>query len=454
MVLVGSSRYTVAERIGLGAMGEVYRAHDRVLNRPVAIKTISPHAFATWDDSLVERFRREAQAAASLNHPNIITIYDFGEEDGVLYIAMELLEGTDLLALLERGPRLGLDEALDLLEQVADGIAFAHSRGIVHRDLKPANVHLLPTGRVKIMDFGLARSRESKMTQIGWALGTPHYMAPEQVRGEPADARTDVFCLGVLAYEVLTGKRPFPAESLQAVLFQVLEREPEPMRSFAPEIPPILEAVVRRALAKDPRERFQDGTELRAALREVRGALSGGSAGSAALPGAGTRAVERGPRGRRGGAAEVDRTLALLPRTPSGHREQAADEVRLVQASFALVVPRRAAAAELFYRLLFEIDPGVRPLFAATDMRVQGEMLLTVLSSVVQGLDSFAELRPTLVALGRRHRSYGVELKHYDAVEQALLEMLQRLLGDAFTPEVRRAWSRVYNQIARVMIEA
>ena len=254
-------------------MGQVFRAHDESLDRVVAVKTILTDAGHASLEEIVTRFRHEAQSVAGLNHPNIVTVYDFGDSQGTFYMAMELLDGRDLSDL---GRRLtSLSEKLALMQQICDGVAFAHERGIIHRDLKPANIHVLPGNRVKILDFGLARSFRSGLTAAGRVIGTPHYMSPEQVRGERVDSRSDVFSLGVILYELLTGRRPFPADSIHAVLFQVLEREPEPVRAFEPNCPGPLEALVRKAMAKNLSDRFQSATEMAQALSAVRAFLSG-----------------------------------------------------------------------------------------------------------------------------------------------------------------------------------
>src|SRR6266536_5489846 len=198
-------KYKILEKIGEGAMGEVYKAHDPILNRFVAVKTIS--AELGGDDTLRRRFEREAQSAARLNHPNIITVYDFGEEHGKIYMAMELLEGRDLKELIGSHSLGDLEQKLDIMDQISDGLAFAHANDLVHRDLKPANIHVQPTGQVKILDFGLARLSSSSMTRTGMVMGTPHYMSPEQIRGEKVDARSDTFSLGAVFYELLSGRR-------------------------------------------------------------------------------------------------------------------------------------------------------------------------------------------------------------------------------------------------------
>jgi len=265
-------KYRVVGTIGKGAMGEVYKAKDPLLNRYVAIKTIAPALAA--DPDFRRRFQREAQSAAQLNHTNIVTVFDFGEEDGRTYMAMELLEGRDLKdAVRSRDLRLG--DKLSVMDQICDGLAFAHAKGVVHRDIKPGNIHLQPNGQVKILDFGLARLGESDMTKTGTVMGTPNYMSPEQVRGQKADARSDVFSLGAVFYELLSQHRPFEADSVHGVLLQILEQEPEPIRKWAPDVPAALVAVVERALAKDPARRYADAGEMARGLAHARDAIAG-----------------------------------------------------------------------------------------------------------------------------------------------------------------------------------
>jgi serine/threonine protein kinase len=266
-------KYEIVAKIGQGAMGEVFRAHDPVLGRDVAIKTMSAGVGA--DDELRKRFHREAQSAARLNHPNIITVHDFGEEQGHIYMAMELLEGDDLKDLITRQSPLSLQQKLSLMEQICDGLAFAHARDVVHRDLKPANIHILPGGQVKIMDFGLARISSSDMTRAGVIMGTPNYMSPEQVRGEKATAGSDVFSLGAVFYELLGGRKPFDADSLAAILYQVMQVQPEPLAEMRPDLPPELCRVIGRAMAKDGRQRYANGGELREAFREIHSVVVG-----------------------------------------------------------------------------------------------------------------------------------------------------------------------------------
>ncbi|MCM2255420.1 MAG: protein kinase [Vicinamibacteria bacterium] len=761
------AKYRILERIGAGAMGEVFKARDEGLDRVVALKTILERAGDDAPEERRERFRREAQAAAGLTHPNIVTIYDFGEADGRCYLAMELLEGEDLSDALRRGPLGPLPARLALLAQAGAAVGFAHAKGVVHRDLKPANIRLLPGGGLKILDFGLARIEGSDATRSGQVLGTPHYMSPEQVRGERADARSDVFALGAIGYEVLSGRKPFPAPSVHAALFQVLEREPEPVHELNPEVPPIVDRVLRRALAKQASERFRDGQALaeafaalhalvegRATAAEVEARLeapagasaAGGQAAGAWLrasasmsrAGASVSAVDTAPVAAAAsgvqtarvvyqaeGGADKSLTVAtgrtlleaalqegiphfhecggrarcstcrvrvaqgtLAPRSadearlatrlgwgddirlacqakvtgpvsvrrlvldeedlgllvserraPAPTREMAVavmsaglldmasrlrklppydvvhvlnrffsfvadpavtgggtiqgytgdgfnalfgldggdakakcvtavraalrmqarmddfnkwlkehfklelelgvglhfgrmvvgrvghpskmettavggaaaaaerlrvlnrgrgtrilateelvnviesevrlgvvvqeddtldgrhttiheivdfekrDAVMIVQDTFEQVARRKDEAAALFYELLFQVDPSARPLFRVNDMKTQGDMLMSVLATAVRGLDRIDELKPVLRELGRRHEGYGVELRHYDSVEQALLEMVRRITGQEFSADVRLAWARIYSELTAVMLE-
>ncbi len=268
-------KYKISSRIGRGAMGEVWKAYDPILGREVAVKTIS--ASLGSDNDLRQRFHREAQAAARLNHPNIITIFEYGEEQDVIYMAMELLEGADLRNLIGQEDLLPtLDDKLDIMEQICDGLAFAHSREIIHRDLKPGNIHVQPNGQVKILDFGLARLGTSEMTRTGTVMGTPHYMSPEQVLGDKVELSSDVFSIGAVFYELLGGHKPFDGDSAHAVLFQVVNKQPDPVRKWSPGLPPVLVDVVERAMMKDRKQRFHDGAQLREALALARRAIREG----------------------------------------------------------------------------------------------------------------------------------------------------------------------------------
>src|SRR5262249_32327503 len=258
-----------------GGFGAVYRGRDPFIKRTVAIKTCQVN-----DEEIKHRFFREAELAGNLHHKNITTIYDFGVENGIPYIVQEFLTGEDLDKKIKRGEAIPLSRKVEILMAIAEGLGYAHSASIVHRDVKPANVRILEDGTVKVMDFGIAKSlqTESNLTQTGITLGTSAYLAPEQIRGEAIDARTDVFAMGVLSYELLTYRKPFRGEHLSTILYKILNENPEPIPSVAPEVPPALVTVVGRALAKSPADRYSSMEELRRDLLLIHRELVGASA--------------------------------------------------------------------------------------------------------------------------------------------------------------------------------
>jgi serine/threonine protein kinase len=264
-------RYAVTGRIGRGGMGMVYRGYDQALEREVAVKTLTVEG--TLDIESRKRFEIEAKAAARLQHPNILTVFELGEERGVPFIVMELLPGMDLEALLRSGEELLLEEKLDVVVQVCRGLAFAHEHGIVHRDIKPSNVRLLDDGSVKIMDFGIAKLQGTGITQSGVMVGTVHYMSPEQIRGQTLDGRSDVFSLGVILYELLAGRRPFSGQGATEVLYKIVHEAPAPL-SEARAVPMRLQAVVDKALCKDRDGRHASATQLAEELSAVLAELS------------------------------------------------------------------------------------------------------------------------------------------------------------------------------------
>ena len=262
-----SDRYELGPELGHGGMARVLRGTDRQLGRHVAIKVLSPPY--DRDQAFVERFRREAHAAARLNHPSIVAVYDTGSDDGTHYIVTELVEGETLAELLERGGSLPSQQAVDISTEITRALAAAHARGVVHRDVKPGNVMLTPDGRVKVVDFGIARAAGVESgTRSGLVLGSAPYLSPEQARGEPGDERSDIYALGCVMYEMLTGQPPFTADTPVATLYlHVHEQAPPP--SSVGEVPADIEAIVLRCLEKDPAARFQSATELEHALAAV-----------------------------------------------------------------------------------------------------------------------------------------------------------------------------------------
>jgi len=361
-------KYQILGEIGRGMMGTVYKAKDPVLNRLVAIKTMA--ATTGRNDDSKARFEREAQAAALLSHPNIVTVHDFGEEHGFVFMALELLEGQDLRDLIASAQPRSLDDNLHVMEQVAAGLAFAHSKGVVHRDLKPANIHIQPSGQVKIVDFGLARMGGSDMTQTGVVLGTPNYMSPEQALGDRVDARTDVFSAGGVFYELLTGKKPFDAETTPGVLYQVVHKEPTPVGKWAPETPGILVEVIDRCLTKDKTLRFQNGRQLRAALGLVRQAVEAGRVAAATLAEESQRANEES---RKDGSAR-----GLPPPAPARAPWVEGSSALVPAAEARPTTPPRTAPTTLSGRA--PTNPGARRVEGPRDGR--GRVLPIVLGFV------------------------------------------------------------------------
>jgi hypothetical protein len=289
-------RYRIVGELGRGAMGAVYRAVDPLIERDVAIKTLLPTLPEEIMAEVRERFLREARSAGRLNHPNIVTIYDVGEHEGVAYIAMELLEGRSLQQILRGGERLPFGTIADLVAQVADALDHAQRFSIVHRDVKPANIMIDPRGRAKLTDFGVAHVPSSSMTQTGASLGSPRYMSPEQVLGLAADPRADLFSLGVVLYEMLCGRNPF--QRANDTVFSLMHRiagEPQlPLEDPQREIPPGFAAIVDRALAKKPEQRYQRAAEMASELRNYRGLGSAGETRTL-VAGAVPRAAQRPP---------------------------------------------------------------------------------------------------------------------------------------------------------------
>jgi serine/threonine-protein kinase len=261
-------RYRITGRIGTGGMADVYCAHDEHLGRDVALKML--HRRFAQDQEFVERFRREASAAAGLQHPNVVNVFDRGEFDGTYYIAMELLRGRTLKDVITSEAPLDQERALDLTTQILRAAGFGHRRGVIHRDFKPQNVIVDDEDRVKVTDFGIARAGASEITETGSIMGTAQYLSPEQAQGTAAEQSSDLYSIGVMLYEMLAGRLPFDGDSAVAVALRHITEPPPPLHQLRPDVHPALEAVVNQALAKDPRHRFRDADSFIAALEHVR----------------------------------------------------------------------------------------------------------------------------------------------------------------------------------------
>ncbi len=263
-------KYTILGILGRGAMGVVYKGLDPLIKRTVAIKVIRKAAFA--DDEQAEamgRFRREAQAAGRLIHPNIVTIYEYGEENDTAFIAMEYVEGRGLKEILSAQPGFALAEVADILNQLLTGLQYAHANGIVHRDIKPDNLIFSPDGTLKIMDFGIARLESSSLTMAGSVMGTPSYMAPELFSGEKIDQRSDLFSAGIILYQLLTGRKPFSGSSMTTIMHQVVNIMPTKPSQLDSRLPAPLDRLVQTSLAKNPANRFQNGADFLSALQDA-----------------------------------------------------------------------------------------------------------------------------------------------------------------------------------------
>ena len=269
--LTKAGRYQIVGELGRGSMGVVYQGFDPIIGRTVAIKTMLPEGLSPQEfEEYKARFQREAMAAGILAHPNIITVYDFGEDNGVLYLAMEFLEGKSLEKIVQEQTVLPIETILPIYDQVCSALDHAHRNKVVHRDVKPANIMILQNGLVKVTDFGIAKMMAMGMTQAGQILGTPNYMSPEQVKGRQIDGRSDIFSLGVILYELVTGEKPFGGQNITTVIYKIINENPIPPRELDASIHAGLSYVISKALAKNVDERYQTCRELAEDLRNYK----------------------------------------------------------------------------------------------------------------------------------------------------------------------------------------
>jgi eukaryotic-like serine/threonine-protein kinase len=313
-----AGRYEIVGELGRGAMGVVYKAVDPVIGRTVAVKTIrlSEEGTGLSRPELLTRFQTEARAAGLLTHPNIVVVFDAGEEDGLYYITMELVEGKSLQALLDDGHGFPLPRTLRIMDQTCSALQFAHERNVIHRDIKPANLMLTADDTVKVTDFGTAKILQfGTVQQTAHVMGTPSYMSPEQVKGRAVDGRSDIFSLGVMLYEMVTGEKPFPGQNITTVIYKIVNEDPVPPRQLNPSIHPGISAVVMRALEKEPDQRYQSCREMLEDLRNYRSiAPAAGNPQSTMVMGGGSPAatVISGNAGGRGLAGEDQSVTATV----------------------------------------------------------------------------------------------------------------------------------------------
>ena len=411
------SHYKITEKLGEGGMGVVYKAEDTKLQRPVALKFLPSNLLG--DEEAKVRFLREARAAAALQHPNICTVYEIDEADGYTFIVMAYLEGEDLRKHIEKGP-LSLDRLLDIAIQVARGLQEAHSKGVVHRDIKPANIMDTTTGQAVLMDFGLAQiaSAASKLTREGTTLGTSAYMSPEQTSGEKLDQRTDIWALGVVLYEMATGQVPFQGHYEQAILYSILYEAPEPITALRTGIPPELERIANKCLAKRADERYQTVSDLLADL----GALKR------------SRESSEGKR-QSSGTRDARPSIAVLPFENRGRDED--DEY------FSDGVTEDIISA------LAKVE-GLRVTPRTSAFRFKGES--TAVRQVAEKLNVGCVLTGTIRRAGSRLR---ITVELIDAAEEAQMwsERYDRVLEDIFDiqDEISQA---IVNQLKRKLVGA
>ena len=420
-------------------MGVVWKAYDSVLRRFVALKLLGSKIGKTHDAR--ERFLREARAAAALQHPNIVTVYDLGEAERQLFIAMELIDGDDLSGLIASREPLALERKLDMVVEMLEGLQYAHERGVIHRDIKPSNVRVKTDGRVKIMDFGIARLQSAEQTSPGAIVGTPSHMAPEQITNGAITPATDLFAVGCLLYELLSYTRPFAGETVHGVLYQVLTTEPKPLRAAAPSIPAALERVVAKAMNKAPEDRYGSAREMQEALLGIRAALSGGSDHTTQrlvgrwtpLPSAAVRLVTHVPaRWRLGTLAALAAVAGILFYLSSNAPPEPPPIVPAAHPTATKTVPEPALLATLNPALAARRDSALAARSRATDA---GAARNDVPSVVVA--DAMLEAAERALAAGDHARAMNGYVSAVGQYERAVRE------SETLRDNTRRAIDRV-----------
>ncbi len=415
-------RYRVTRRLGSGAMGDVYVAEDPQIDRRVAIKTV--RLLGARDEEIEERKRRlvrEAKAAGRLIHPHVVTLFDAGEQDGICYLAFELVDGPDLAERLRQEPPLTVGEALRIARETLEALDFAHHNGIIHRDVKPSNILLDRQAGVKVSDFGIAKlvGQTSELTMSGSVVGSPHYLSPEQIKGEELDGRSDLFSLGVVLYEMLARGRPFAGETITTLVYQILHTDPPAVSARHPEISQPVVSLVARLMAKDRDQRFSNAGEAVAAVRQVEASLSPAElaeAGKSADLTEATRLIQTGPTAHVGAPAPTQMSGAPAD-TPKRSRSRAG----LLAALFAAVVVAGAAGAGWYW---FHVAPrrAASKLAASQTQAVAGPVAATGSQASGIGVPTAANKAATAGAASTAAQSHQKMLSTAPKGKKATLE--------------------------------
>ncbi len=382
-------KYAILRALGQGAMGMVYEGFDPVIERKVAIKTILAEHLADGGASAIARFKREAQAGGRLQHPGIVAVHEYGEDQNFAYIVMEYVEGVELRKLMRERGRFDLSDSLEVMRQLLTALDYSHEQGVVHRDIKPANVMVLKGLKIKVMDFGIARIQSSSMTQVGTVLGTPTHMAPEQLMGDTADGRTDLWAAGVIFYELLTGRSPFAADSPAAVMHRVMQGDPMPPSRLALDVPPVLDQVLSKALTKNADQRYQSANEFSDALTQAIVAMSADPTIALTVPGG----------GQSGAGAGTARTV--------WQQQTVVDPARAIDPAELLALPMQTWAA-VESALTELIGPMAKHVMRSTAGHVHGvaEFYSTLVDKIADGQQR-EEFRARLARLANQGHSSG-----------------------------------------------